>query len=385
MRTPVYLDHHATTPVDPAVIEIMNTVLREHFGNPGSAHAFGWAAAAVVDEARGHLAELLGCEPREIVFTAGATEADNLALKGLANLHPRPGRIVTSNLEHDAVARPLADLAQRGWEVVEISCGRDGLLCIDDLSVAVTPETALVSVLAAQNEIGTLQPWAEIGALCRERGVFFHTDAAQAVGRVPLDVRVDQIDLLSLSGHKFYGPKGIGALYVRAGRGGVRLRGMITGGGQERNLRSGTLNVPGIAGLGEAARLALTRRDSDAIRLREMGKALLGYIVSNLSGTRLNGASEPRLPGSLNLSFDGVDAAGLLRELPVLALSTGSACSAGDGQPSRVLQALGLSERESASSLRICLGRNNTDEEAVFAAERIVEAVRKLRGEREAG
>jgi cysteine desulfurase len=385
LRTPVYLDHHATTPVDPSVIEVMNRVLQDHFGNPGSAHAFGWAAAALVDEARGHVAELLGCESREIVFTSGATESNNLALKGLAATRGRPGRIVTSNLEHDAVMRPAADLERQGWEIVEVACGRDGVLNPADLSAALTADTTLVSIVAAQNEIGTLQRWAEIGALCAECGVPFHTDAAQAVGRVPLNVAADHVDLLSLSAHKFYGPKGIGALYVRAGRRGVRLQGLVTGGGQEKDLRSGTLNVPGIVGLGEACRLALARRDADAARLRELAAGLLGRIVADLPDVRLNGHARRRLPGSLNLTFTGVDAAGLLRELPALALSTGSACSAGDGKPSRVLRSLGLSAQEASASLRICLGRNNTAEEADFAAERIVAAVRKVREEREAG
>jgi len=385
LRTPIYLDHHATTPVDPSVIDVMNRTLRDHFGNPGSAHAFGWAAATLVDEARTRVAELLGCESREIVFTSGATEANNLALKGLAATHGRPGRIVTSNLEHDAVMRPAAELERQGWEIVEVASGRDGVLNPEDLSAVLTADTALVTIVAAQNEIGTLQRWAEIGALCAEHGVPFHTDAAQAVGRVPLDVAADHVDLLSLSAHKFYGPKGVGALYVRTGRRGVRLHCLISGGGQERDLRSGTLNVPGIVGLGEACRLALERRDADAVRLRELGESLLGRIVADLPDVRLNGHARRRLPGSLNLTFTGVDAAGLLRELSTLALSTGSACSAGDGKPSRVLRALGLSEQEASASLRICLGRNNTAEEADFAAERIVAAVRKVRDEREAG
>ncbi len=384
MRTPVYLDHHATTPVDPSVIEVMNRALRDHFGNPGSTHAFGWAAATLVDAARGQVAELLGCEAREIVFTSGATEANNLAMKGLAANHGRPGRIVTSNLEHDAVLRPAADLERQGWEIIEVACGRDGILSLEDLAEALTPETTLVTIVAAQNEIGTLQRWAEIGALCAEYGVPFHTDAAQAVGRVPLNVTADHVDLLSLSAHKFYGPKGVGALYVRAGRRGVRLRGQTTGGGQEGDRRAGTLNVPGIVGLGEACRLALARRDADAVRLCELGDDLLGHITADLPDVRLNGHVRRRLPGSLNLTFTGVDAAGLLRELSVLALSTGSACSAGDGKPSRVLRALGLSGQEASASLRICLGRNNTAEEVDFAAERIVAAVRKIREEREA-
>ncbi len=384
MKTPVYLDHHATTPVDPRVAEAVTGALVEHFGNPASGHAFGWAAKARVDAAREQVAGLLGCSPREIVFTSGATESNNLALKGLAARRGRPGRIVTSNLEHDAVSRPLAELSRAGWEIAEVPCDADGLVRVDDVAAALEPGADLVSVLAAQNEIGTLQPWAEIGALCRERGVPFHTDAAQAVGRVPLDVETGAIDLLSLSAHKFHGPKGVGALYVRAGRRGVRLASLISGGGQERDLRSGTLNVPGIVGLGEACRIALERRDADAARLRAQGDGLRDRILAALPDARLHGHAERRLPGSLNLGFAGVDAAGLLRELPVLALSTGSACSSDDGRPSRVLKALGLDDRAAAASLRLCLGRFTTDEEVDFAAERIVAAVRKLRGEREA-
>ena len=385
VRTPVYLDHHATTPVDPAVIEIMKAALADHFGNPNSAHAFGWAAAALVDGARRQVAELLGCAPGEIVFTSGATEANNLALKGFAARYDRPGRIVTSNLEHESVSRPLAELAARGWEVVAVACARDGRVRLEDLAEAVTPGTALVSVVAAQNELGTLQPWPEIGDLCRRRGVVFHTDAAQAVGKVPLDVARDGIGLLSLSGHKIYGPKGVGALYVRARGPNVRLCALATGGGQERDLRSGTLNVPGIAGLGAACALAASRRSADAQRLRRLGRSLLDALRDAIPDVMLNGAAVERLPGSLNLTFPGAPAARLIAKLSVLAVSTGSACSSADGRPSPVLAAIGLDEAARAASLRICLGRDNTAEEVAFAAERIVAAVREVRGEGGAG
>ncbi len=380
VRTPVYLDHHATTPVDPAVVEVVRETLAAHFGNPHSAHAFGWAAKAVVDRARGQVAALLGCTPAEIVFTSGATEANNLALKGHAALHDRPGRIVTTDLEHESVARPLDELAAAGWEIATVACRPDGRVRAGDLAAALTPDTTLMSVVAAQNELGTLQPWDEIGALCRERGVVFHTDAAQAVGKVPLDVAEAGISLLSLSAHKFYGPKGVGALFVRARGPHVRLRALASGGGQERDLRSGTLNVPGVAGLGEACRLALARRDDDAERLRGMATDLFDAVIGAVDDVRLNGAAEPRLPGSLNLSFGGLTAAALIRELSVLALSTGSACSSADGKPSRALAAIGLDDEARSASLRICLGRNNTREEVLFAAERIVSAVGKLRG-----
>ncbi len=385
VRTPVYLDHHATTPVDPAVVEVVRDALAGHFGNPHSAHAFGWAAKALVDRAREQVAALLGCAPAEIVFTSGATEANNLALKGHAALHDRPGRIVTTNLEHASVERPLAELAAAGWEIATVACRPDGRVRVEDVAEAITPATTLVSVVAAQNELGTLQPWSEIGALCRERGVVFHTDAAQAVGKVPLDVMADGVGLLSLSAHKFYGPKGVGALFVRARGPHVRLRALASGGGQERDLRSGTLNVPGIAGLGEACRLALARREVDAERLRGLGRDLFDAVAGSVDDVRLNGAAAPRLPGSLNLAFPGLAAIRLIRELPVLALSTGSACSGADGEPSRALAAIGLDAVEQASSLRICLGRHTTRDEADFAAERIVVAAGKSRGEGGAG
>jgi len=383
VRTPVYLDHHATTPLDPRVLEAMLPALREHFGNPSSAsHAFGWAAAALVETARGHVADLLGCTPREVVFTGGATESCNLALKGVADLHSEPAHMVASVLEHEAVDRPLADLERRGWSVTRVPCGADGIIDSDDVIAALRRDTALVSLIAAQNEIGTLQPWAQVAAACRERGVLFHTDAAQAVGKTPLDVAADGVDLLGFSGHKIYGPKGVGALYVRAGRQAVRLAAQITGGGQERDLRSGTYNVPGIVGLGEACRLARVEGEERTARLRLLAAGFYAAVADKVEEVVLNGAARPRLPGSLNLRFPGVDAVGLIRKLPVLALSTGSACSSGRAGPSRALSALGLDAAAASSSLRIAFGKDTTDDEAAFAAERVVAAVLELRAER---
>lgn len=383
VRTPVYLDHHATTPLDSRVLEAMMPVLRERFGNPASvSHAFGWTAAKLVEEARAHVAALLGCRPDEIVFTSGATESCNLALRGVADLYERPRHMVTSVLEHEAVDRPLADLERRGWRVTRVPCRADGIIDPVDIAAALCDDTVLVSLIAAQNEIGTIQSWGEVASSCSGRGVLFHTDAAQAVGRIPLDVTADGIDLLGFSAHKLYGPKGVGALFVRRGRSGVRLVAQMTGGGQERGLRSGTLNVPGIVGMGEACRLALLEREERAEHLRRLAGELYAAIADGVPDVRLNGAAQPRLPGSLNLSFPGLEAAGLIRELSVLALSTGSACGSGRPGPSPALLALGLDEREAGAGLRIGLGKDTTDEEASFAAARIVAAVCKLRSER---
>ena len=339
VRTPVYLDHHATTPLDPRVLEAMMPILQEHFGNPSSAsHAYGWAAARCVELAREQVAALIDCEPGEIVFTSGATESCNLALKGVAERFPEAGHIVSSVLEHDAVERPLADLERRGWRVTRVPCDPGGLVDPDTIAAALCDDTVLVSLIAAQNEIGTVQPWGRVAGLCRERGVLFHTDAAQAAGRIPLAFAADGIDL-----------------------------------------RSGTLNVAGIVGFGEACRLAGAEREVRAAHLGRLAAELYAAVAAGVAAVRLNGASRPRLPGSLNLSFPGVDASGLIRALPVLALSTGSACSSGRPGPSRALSALGLDARTAAGSLRIGLGKDTTRDEALFAAARIVEAVHRLR------
>lgn len=381
VRMPVFLDHHATTPIDPRVLSLLERVQREHFGNPASAnHAFGWSAARLVDRAREDVADLVGGTARELVFTSGATEADNLAVLGVAEAYAERGRhLVTTNLEHEAVAGPLRVLATRGWEVTVVAAGREGLVDPDEVAAALRPDTVLVSVIAAHNEIGTIQPIAEIGHICKQRGVLLHTDAAQAAGRIPVDVAAWGVDLLSLSAHKLYGPKGVGALWVRRRDPRVALRPQQHGGGQERGLRPGTLNVPGIAAFGEACRLATAELATEAERLRGLRDGLLARLQQDLDGVHLNGAREPRLPGNLNVSLEGVRAHRLLGALTTLAVSSSSACSSAGSEPSPVLSALGVPDDLARASLRIGLGRGTTAAEVDLAAETIVAAVGKLR------
>ena len=385
MKTPVYLDHHATTPLDPRVQAVWEQTARDIFGNPASAgHAFGWAAAKVVAVAREQVADLIGATPREIIFTGGATEADNLALLGLARAHAGQGRdgLVTSNLEHPAVAEPLAHLAaHEGFRLHTVAAGPDGLVQPSDVAAVVDRRTLVVSLIAAQNEIGTVQPLAEVGRLCREAGAFFHVDAAQGVGPLELSVERDQLDLVSLSGHKLYGPKGIGALYVRRRDPRVVLAPLVFGGGQERGLRPGTLDVPGIAAFGEACRLAVAERETDNLRVGRLRDRLWTGLQAGLTGVHLNGHATRRLPGNLNVSFDGVPPGRLLGALSVLAVSAGSACGSGDGQPSAVLQSIGRSAGQAAASLRLGLGRFTTAAEIDFATATIIAAVTRLRDE----
>jgi len=382
VRTPVYLDHHATTPPDPRVLAVLERVQREHWGNPASAgHAFGWAAAAVAEQARAQVAALVGGEARDIVFTSGATEADNLAILGVAAAAGARGRhLVTTNLEHDAVSGPVATLVRRGWQASVVAAGPDGRVEADAVAAAIRPDTVLVSVIAAQNEIGTIQPLGEIGTVCKDRGVVLHTDAAQACGRIPVNVDELGVDLLAFSAHKLYGPKGVGALWIRRRDPRVALEPLLHGGGQERGLRPGTLAVPLIAAFGEACRLAAAELPAEAARVGALRDRLWTRLQEELEGVHLNGAPEPRLPGNLNLSFAGVPPGALTGALTVLAVSTGAACSSADAGPSRVLAALGVPDDLARASLRIGIGRGTTDEEVDFAAERIVAAVRRLRG-----
>ena len=381
LQTPVYLDHHATTPIDPRVLDLLQRVQKDHFGNPASAgHAFGWAAARLAEEARERVAHLIGGTAREIIFTSGATEADNLALLGVAEAYGSKGRhIVTSNLEHEAVRGPLAEFERKGGRVTIVAAGPDGRVSAGDIASALRPDTILVSIMAAQNEIGTLQPLARIGRICKERGVLFHTDAAQAAGRISLDVERDGIDLMSLSSHKIYGPKGVGALYVRRRDPRVALTPLMFGGGQERNLRPGTLNVPGIAAFGEACRLAEEEMNDEAPRLLGLRDQLWVALDGALDGVFLNGSYEERLAGNLNVSFDGIRAHRLLGALTVLAVSSSSACSSIETRPSAILEAIGVPRELAMASLRIGLGRFTTAGEVDFAAEKIIEAVNRLR------
>lgn len=381
LSKPVYLDHHATTPLDPRVLELLQRVQKEHFGNPASAgHAFGWAAARLVEEAREKVAHLIGGTPREIVFTSGATEADNLALLGVAQSYGSGGgHMVTTNLEHEAVLGPVAEFVRRGGRVSTVGAGCNGRVTSEDIASAIQPDTILVSVMTAQNEIGTIQPVAEIGAICHRRGILFHTDAAQAAGRIPLDVAKDRVDLLSLSAHKIYGPKGVGALFVRRRDPRVTLAPLMFGGGQERGLRPGTMNVPGIAAFGEACRLAEEEMATEAERLLELRNRLWTSLTGALDGVHLNGSSGMRLPGNLNVSFDGIRAHRLLGALTVLGVSSSSACTSGETRPSAVLEAIGVTKELAMASLRIGLGRFTTEEEVEFASGRIITAVCELR------
>jgi cysteine desulfurase len=374
-RRPIYLDHHATTPLDPRVLEAMLPFYREEYGNPASvSHAYGWTAAAAVDDARERIAGLLGARTSSIVFTSGATEANNLAIQGVARARrSRRDHLVSVATEHPAVLDVCRALADEGFDFSLVPVGADGLTEVAELAAALTDRTALVSVMAANNEIGVLQPVREIAAVCAERGVVFHTDAAQAAGKIRLTVDELGVDLLSISAHKFYGPKGIGALYVRPR---TRLSPIVHGGGHERGLRSGTLPVALIVGMARALELASEEAEAEAVRLLALRERLLACLVRELEHVRLNGHASRRLPGNLNVTFRGVDGDRLLLALTDVAVSSGSACSTAKPEPSHVLLALGLSKTEAGSSIRIGLGRPTTQGDVDRAAERIVEEVR---------
>jgi len=376
---PIYLDYQATTPVDPRVLEAMLPWFTEKFGNPGSVtHAYGREAEAAVESARGQVAALIGAEPREIVFTSGATESNNLALKGAARFHREDrDRVVTLATEHKCVLESAHALEREGFRVTILPVPLDGLVDLAALEAALDERTAIVSVMAAHNEIGVLQPLAGIGALCRARGILFHTDAAQAFGKIPLDVDVMSIDLLSVSGHKVYGPKGVGALYVRR-RPRARLTPLVDGGGQERGLRSGSLPTPLIVGLGEAAEIAAREMTEEATRLRTLRERFLAGIRVAVPSVRLNGDPVRRLPANLNLTFPGVGALELIEACPGLALSTGSACTAAEVEPSYVLRAIGVSDELARSTLRIGLGRFTSERDVDFAVDALGEAVGRL-------
>jgi cysteine desulfurase len=385
---PIYLDNQSSTRVDPRVLEAMLPYFTEEFGNPHStSHAYGRIAAAAVERARGEIAALINADPRELIFTSGATEANNLAIKGVAHFsraHPQGGQardhIVTLQTEHKCVLESCKALEREGFVVTYLPVEQNGLISLAVLEAAISERTLLVSVMAAHNEIGIIQPLAEIGALCRSKGVLLHSDAAQAFGKISLDVEAMHIDLLSISGHKVYGPKGIGALYVRR-RPRVRLLPLIDGGGQERGLRSGTLPTPLCIGLGRAAAIAGAEMAGEAERLRHLRDRLLRNLAHRIPGLRLNGDAEHRLPGSLNLSVPGISAQALIDASPSIAISTGSACTSAAVEPSYVLRALGLSDDLANASIRIGLGRFTTPAEVDFAGDAIDAAVTRLTGQ----
>jgi cysteine desulfurase len=382
--TPVYLDYHATTPVDPRVLDAMLPYFSERFGNPASRqHKYGWDAQQAVDRARSQVAALIGAAASEICFTSGATESNNLAIKGAAHaLRERGDHLVTAVTEHKSVLDCFKRLEREGWGVTWLSVERDGSIRLDELRDAITDRTVLVSIMAANNEIGVVQPLGAIGAITRERGVLFHTDAAQAAGKVPIDVTAMGIDLLSLTGHKYYGPKGAGALFVRKRKPRLSLVCQIDGGGHENGLRSGTLNVPGIVGLGQAAEVCRQEMPAENARLGAMRDRLLVRLREAVGDVRLNGPDGPnRLAHNLHVSFAGIEGEALLMALGDLAVSTGSACSSGSQAPSHVLQAIGAVGPETGASIRFGLGRTTTDADIDFAVERVSTVVRALRAQ----
>ncbi len=377
----VYMDNQATTRVDPRVVEVMLPYFGEVYGNAASRnHPYGWGAEKAVDAARKTLAAGIGASPRELVFSSGSTESNNMAILGVARMYREKGRhLVTCATEHKAVLDPMLALQNQGWEVTVLGVDADGLLDLDELRAALREDTTLVSIMHGNNEVGTLQPVAEIGAICRERGVLFHCDATQTVGKELVDVEAQRIDLLSFSSHKMYGPKGVGALYVRRRGPRVRLEPIMFGGGHERGFRSGTLNVPGIVGFAKALELCLEDREAEQARIRGMRDRLQERLLSELDYTHLNGHREQRLACSLNLSFEFVEGESMLMGLDGIAVSSGSACTSASLEPSHVLRAMGRGDDLAHSSIRYSLGRFNTDEEVETVAERTIAAVRRLR------
>ena len=382
LNLPIYMDHHATTPVAPEVFEAMRPYFLEHFGNAASRnHPFGWAAQTAVEAARAQVAHLIGCKPMEIVFTSGATESDNLAIKGVAYAYREKGRhLVTCQIEHHAVLDSCKRLEKEGFQVTYLPVNREGLVDPSDLAKAIRPETVLVSLMLTNNEIGTIQPLAEIGRICKERGVLFHSDAVQGVGKMPVSVDALGVDLLSLTAHKMYGPKGVGALYVRMIQPKVKLVAQMDGGGHEKGRRSGTLNVPGIVGLGKACEVAGRGMVDEARRLTALRERLWGGIAARVERIHLNGHPTLRLPGNLNVSFESVDGESLLMSLKDVAVSSGSACTSASMEPSYVLKALGLKNALAHTSIRFGLGRGNTEEEVDYVIDRLIEHVTRLRG-----
>ena len=378
---PVFLDHHSTTPVDPRVLEAMLPFFSEQFGNAASInHVYGTEAAEAVADARRRVASLIGADEREVIFTSGATEANNLAIKGMMHAAGDGAHFITTAAEHLSVLDPAKRLARSGYEVTVLPVDEYGRVSAEAVVTALKPGTALVSILAANNEVGTLNPISDIGRLCRERGVPFHTDAVQSAGWLPTDVREQHIDLLSLTAHKIYGPKGVGALFVRRGSPRIVIEPLIDGGGHERRLRSGTLPVPLIVGFGAACLLMQEVREAESRRLRDLRDRLWRGLCDRLDGLHSNGHPQERLPHNLNVSFDGVDGEALMTALKRIAVSSGSACTSADPEPSHVLRAMGRNDQLTRASLRFGLGLSNTESEIDVAIKEVVTAVRRLRG-----
>jgi len=381
VKLPIYMDNHATTPMDPRVLEEMLPFFMEKFGNAASRnHSFGWAAEEGTETARERIAKLIAATTKEVIFTSGATESDNLAIKGVAEMYREKGNhIITAVTEHKAVLDTCKRLEKYGYRVTYLPVQKDGLIDLDDLKRAMDEKTILVTIMAANNEIGVLQPIAEIGKLCRERGVILHTDATQAIGKIPFDVNKQNVDLASISAHKMYGPKGVGALYVRRKNPRVQISAIIDGGGHERGMRSGTLNVPGIVGLGKACALALEELPQESCRLAGLRNRLRERIMGRLDEVYINGSMEHRLPGNLNISFAYVEGESLLMGINDVAVSSGSACTSATLEPSYVLKALGTGDDLAHSSIRFGIGRFNTEAEVDYVADRVIETVERLR------
>ncbi|MEK6606545.1 MAG: IscS subfamily cysteine desulfurase [Myxococcota bacterium] len=381
LKLPIFMDNHATTPVDPRVLEAMLPYFTTEFGNAASrSHIFGWKAEEAVERARKQVADLIGADAKEIVFTSGATESDNLAIKGVAEFYAEKGdHIITAVTEHKAVLDSCKRLEREGKRVTTLPVGKDGRVDPDDVAKAIEAKTILVTIMYANNEIGVLQPIREIGALCRAKGVLFHTDAVQGIGKVPFDVNAMNVDLASISGHKFYGPKGVGALYVRRSKPRVRIAPIIDGGGHERGMRSGTLNVPAIVGLGKAAEIARAEMADEAARLLALRERLRKGLQARVPEAYVNGSMEHRLPGNLNISFAYVEGESLLMGLKDVAVSSGSACTSASLEPSYVLRALGVGDEMAHSSIRFGLGRFNTDEEVDYVIDHAASLVDRLR------
>jgi cysteine desulfurase len=382
LNFPIYMDNHATTPVDPRVLSAMLPYFTETFGNAASrTHAYGWSAEAAVDDARDTIAQLIGAESgKEIVFTSGATESNNLAIKGVAEYYKAKGNhIITTTIEHKAVLDSCKRLEKDGFAITYVNVGPDGLVDPKAIEAAITDKTILVSVMLANNEVGTIQPIAEIGKITRARGIIFHTDAVQGLGKTPFDVRAMNVDLASMTAHKIYGPKGVGALYVRRSKPRVRLSAQMDGGGHERGNRSGTLNVPGIVGFAKACKILIEEGVAEANKIRALRDRLHKKITDELDAVVLNGSAEHRLPGNLNISFSFVEGEGLMMAIKDVAVSSGSACTSASLEPSYVLRSMGLEEDMAHSSIRFGLGRFNTEEEVDYVAQLVVAKVKRLR------
>ena len=381
LKFPIYMDYQATTPMDPRVLEAMNPYFGDKFGNAASRnHSFGWEAEKAVDDAREKLAAVIGADPREIIFTSGATESDNMALKGVAEMYKKKGNhIITSGIEHKAIIDSAKRLETWGFDVTYIEPPEDGITTAEMVENAMRDDTILVSIMAANNEVGVLNPIAEIGALCRGRGVLFHTDATQGYGKIPIDVDEMNIDLLSASAHKIYGPKGVGMIYVRRRRPRVRLSAIIDGGGHERGMRSGTLNVSGIVGFGKAAELCMEEMEEENIRLTNLREKFRSIMFESLEEVYVNGHETKRLSGNLNLSFPYVEGESLIMGLSDVAVSSGSACTSASLEPSYVLKAMGRGDELAHSSIRFGFGRFSTEEEMEYVAEKTTDIVIRLR------